>query len=194
MLDTVAYQEKAEHATHAAAHGGKHAALLIAVLAAALAVSEQQGKKAEIAVQENSILAADAWSQYQAKSIRSTLAQDLERLAGTLDQPSQPDRLAARQDVRRQLQADRVHYETDAQDGKTAIAARAHAFETTRQEQLERTHTYDNAAAALELGIVLATASVVTLSRPLIRFACVLGVVGVVLGLLGAIAPSLGAF
>jgi hypothetical protein len=194
MLDTVAYQEKAEHATHAAGHGSKHAALLIAVLAAALAVSEQQGKKAEIAVQENSILAADAWNQYQAKSIRSALAEDLQRLGATLDTPAQPDRAAARSAFLRQLETDHVHYETDPKDGKSAIAVRARVFETVRQEQLERTHTYDNAAAALELGIVLATASVVTLSRPLLRLAGGLGVVGVVLGVLGLLAPSLGAF
>jgi hypothetical protein len=194
MLDTVAYQEKAEHAAHAAEHGSKRAALLIALLAAALAVSEQQAKKAEIAVQENAILAADAWSQYQAKSIRSVLAQDLERLGTTLDTPSQPDRAAARQAILHQFEADQTHYESDPKDGKAAIAVRARAFEAAREVQLERTHTYDNGAAALELGIVLATASVVTLSRPLLRIAGVLGVVGVLLGILGFLAPSLGAF
>lgn len=194
MLDTVDYQEKAEHVTHAAGHGSKRAALLIALLAAALAISEQQAKKAEIAVQEDAVLAADAWSQYQAKSIRSALAQDLERLGSTLDTPSQPDRAAARQTILRQLEADQAHYETDPKDGKAAIAVRARSFETSREQQLERTHTYDNAAAALELGIVLATASVVTLSRPLLGIACGLGVLGVVLGVLGFLAPALGAF
>ena len=62
--------EQQEHAEHAAGHGNKRAALLIAVLAAGLAICEQQGKHAEIAVQENAILTADAWAQYQAKSIR----------------------------------------------------------------------------------------------------------------------------
>jgi hypothetical protein len=194
MHEAVAHHENAEHAAHAATQGGKRAALIIALLAAALALSEQQAKKAEIAVQENSILAADAWSQYQAKSIRAAMAQDLEQLGATLEQPMQAELVAARQGVLRQLKADQMHYETDGKDGKTAIATRATAFETAREHALERAHSYDNAAAALELGIVLATASVVTLSRPLVRLACALGMAGVALSVLGAVAPSLGAF
>jgi Domain of unknown function (DUF4337) len=185
--------EHQEHAEHAATHGNKRAALLIAVLAAALAICEQQGKHAEIAVQEQAILTADAWAQYQAKSIRAAVAQDIERLASTLDRPTDADLIATRMGVLKQLQSDQVHYDTDAKDGKEAIAARARAFDAARQDALERDHTYDNAAAALELGIVLATASVITASKLLIRFAFVLGGIGIVLGVLGVLAPSLGA-
>jgi hypothetical protein len=194
MHEAVAHHENAEHTAHAATQGGKRAALIIALLAAALALSEQQAKKAEIAVQENSILAADSWGQYQAKSIRAAMAQDLEQLGATLEQPMQAELVAARQGVLHQFRADRIRYETDDKDGKAAIATRAQAFEAAREHALECAHSFDNAAAALELGIVLATASVVTLSRPLIRFACVLGMAGVVLSVLGAVAPSLGAF
>jgi len=185
--------EHQEHAEHAATHGNKRAALLIAVLAAALAICEQQGKHAEIAVQEQAILTADAWAQYQAKSIRAAVAQDIERLASTLDRPTDADLIATRTDVLKQLQSDQVHYDTDAKDGKEAIAVRARAFDAARQEALERDHSYDNAAAALELGIVLATASVITASKLLIRFAFVLGGIGIVIGILGFVAPSLGA-
>jgi Domain of unknown function (DUF4337) len=185
--------EHQEHAEHAAVHGNKRAALLIAILAAALALCEQQGKHAEIAVQEQAILTADAWAQYQAKSIRAAVAQDIQRLASTLNPPVDADLIATRVNVLKQLQSDQMHYETDPQDGKAAIAARARAFDAARQESLERDHSFDNAAAALELGIVLATASVITASKLLIRFAFVLGGVGIVLGVLGAVAPSLGA-
>ena len=185
--------EHQEHAEHAAVHGNKRAALLIAVLAASLAICEQQGKHAEIAVQEQAILTADAWAQYQAKSIRAAVAQDFERLVTTLDRPVDADMIAARTGVLKQLKSDQVHYETDTKDGKEAIAARAQAFDAARQEALERNHSYDNSAAALELGIVLATASVITASKLLIRFAFVLGGVGIVLGVLGFVAPTLGA-
>jgi hypothetical protein len=185
--------EHQEHAEHAAVHGNKRAALLIAVLAAALAICEQQAKKAEIAVQEQAILTADAWTQYQAKSIRAAVAQDLQRLATILDPPTDAGLIATRASVLKELRTDQVHYETDAKDGKEAIAARAQAFDVQRQESLERSHSFDNAAAALELGIVLATASVITASKLLIRFAVVLGAIGIVLGVLGAVAPSLGA-
>lgn len=184
--------EHQEHAEHAAVHGSKKAALLIAVLAAGLAICEQQAKHAEIAVQENAILTADAWAQYQAKSIRAAIAQDIARLGATLDRPVQPDMIAMRANLLHQLQDDQVHYEKDAQDGKEAIAERARGFDEVRQYELERDHTFDNAAAALELGIVLATASVITMSKLLLRFGFVLGGLGLVLGVLGWVAPALG--
>jgi hypothetical protein len=186
--------EHHEHAEHAAEHGAKGAALLVAVLAALLAVVEVQAKHAEILVQENSISAADSWSQYQAKSIRQAVARDIARLAETMDVPGQPDRAVGRQALLQALQQDQVRYEKDPRDGKDAIAARAHAFEAARDRTLERAHAFDNASAALELGIVLATASAITASRMLIQLALGLGAAGVVLALLAVFAPALGAF
>jgi hypothetical protein len=193
-MTTIQTLEHNEHAQHAAEHGGKRAALLIAVLAALLALVEVQAKHAEILVDEDSVAAADSWSQYQAKSIRQAVARDLERLTTTLDVPSQPDRAAARQELLKALQEDQERYEKDPKDGKQSIARRAHAFEEARDRTLERAHTFDNAAAALELGIVLATASAITASSMLIRIALGLGVAGIVLGVLGLTAPSLAAF
>jgi hypothetical protein len=186
--------EHQEHADHAAEHGNKRAALLIAVLAALLAICEQQAKRADIAVEENAILAADSWAEYQAKSIRAAMARDLERLGTSLDTPAAPDRASLRAEVLKQLESDRAHYEHDPQTGKEAIATRARGYETVRQESLERAHTFDNSAAALELGIVLATASVITSSKLLIRFAVVMGVIGVVLGVMAVIRPELVVF
>lgn len=193
-LEHAEHDAHAEHAEHAAPPNNKRAALLIAVLAAILAISEQQAKRADIAVEENGILAADTWNEYQAKSVRSAVAHDLERFATTLDAPTQSDRVTLRAGFLQQLRADQEHYEKDAATGKSALAVRAHDYETRRQENLERAHTYDNAGAALELGIVLATASVITASTLLLRFAYVMGAAGVVLSLFGAIAPALVVF
>jgi hypothetical protein len=186
--------EHHEHAGHAAEHGAKGAALLVAVLAALLALVEVQAKHAEILVEESSISAADSWSQYQAKSIRQAVARDISRLAATLDTPTQTDRANDRATLLQALRDDQDRYEKDPKDGKAAIAARAHAFEAARDHTLERAHSFDNAAAALELGIVLATASAITASRMLIRLAMGLGVAGVVIGLLAFWAPELAAF
>jgi len=186
--------EHAEHAEHAAHQGNKNAALLIAVLAAALAICEQQAKRAEISVEANAVLAADTWNEYQAKSVRSAMAQDLERVASTLDPPAEPERAAQREDTLKRLRSDREHYENDPKTGKDALAKRAHAFEEVRDHSLERAHTYDNSAAALELGIVLSTASVITNARMLLGFAALMGAVGVILGIFGAVAPELVVF
>jgi hypothetical protein len=186
--------EHQEHAQHAAGHGSKNAALLIAVLAALLALVEVQAKHAEIQVEEDSVSAADTWSQYQGKSIRQAIAHDLQRLIGTLDIPTAPDRLAVRQDLEKSLADDQQRYEKDPKDGKQAIARRAHELESARDETLERAHGFDNASASLELGIVLATASAITASKMLIRLALGLGVAGVALAICAHVAPSLAAF
>ena len=91
MYKTLEHHEHAEHLAEAEHGGGKHApaegvahsqsnrmaALLVAVLAAALAVTEQGAKHAEIRVQQNAIYATDAWAQYQAKSTRGTFSKDI---------------------------------------------------------------------------------------------------------------------
>jgi hypothetical protein len=186
--------ENHERAHHAAGEGAKTAALLVAGLAAILAVCEQQAKHAEIKVQANGILAADAWSQYQAKSTRQLMSRDLADVLTTLDPPTDPALADRRSALGKRFLLDAEKFQKDPSDGKDAIAERAHHFEELREESLERSHTYDNAAACLELGIVLSTASAITASTLLIRFAMLMGAAGIVLGVLGATFPSLGAF
>jgi hypothetical protein len=186
--------EHTEHAQHAAEHGSKHAALIVAVLAALLAVTEQQARHAEIAVYANGILAADSWSQYQAKSTRQLISENLSRMLAVSDPASDPALADRRAALVKAMADDAVRFVKDPKDGKEAIAARAHGFEEIRGEALERSHTFDNAAAAFELGIVLATASAITMSTLLIRFSLLMGGVGLVLGVLGLVAPNLGAF
>jgi Domain of unknown function (DUF4337) len=88
--------EQHEHATHAAEHGSKRAALLIAALAAVLAICEQQGKLAEMSVAQNSLNAVDSWAQYQAKSVRATVARDIATLERTLGPAATAGQEAAR--------------------------------------------------------------------------------------------------
>ena len=191
MHETLEHQE---HAEHAAEHGSKRAALVIAVLAACLAISEQQAKHADIGVVKNAVLAANSWSEYQAKSIRAAMAQDLQRLAGSMDTPMQAEKVGLREKELKQLQTDQDHYEHDKETGKQAIALRARAFDEARDTNTERAHSFDNAAAALELGIVLASASVITSSRHLLHFAYLMGSIGVVLAVAAATAPGLLVF
>lgn len=194
MSGAVETLERHEHAEHAAEHGGKHAALVVAVLAALLALATVRAKQAELSVQSNLIAAADAWNQYQAKSIRSAIARDLERLTTTLDRPADPTLAAKRVALISTLQSDQKHYDSDPKDGKEAISARARGFERARDRSIEEFHAFDNVTAALELGIVLATASAITHSRMLIRIALALGAFAIVLAALGLTEPSLAAF
>ncbi len=186
--------EHAEHAEHTASHGSKHAALIVAVLAALLAVTEQQARHAEIAVNTNGILAADAWDQYQAKSTRQLISDNMSRMLAVSEPSADPALADRRKALIKAMEDDSVRFAKDPKDGKDAIGVRARAYERVRGEALERSHTFDNAAAAFELGIVLATASAITISGLLIRFSLLMGVVGLVLGVLGLVAPELGAF
>jgi hypothetical protein len=186
--------EHTEHAEHAAHSGNKGAALLIAAMAALLAVIEQQASHAEIRANINGIFAADAWSQFQGKSTRQTVADDLSQALSVLDSGTDPDATAKRLALAKKLQDDSKRYAHDPQDGKDAIVNRAHGFEEVRNHALEQAHSFDNAAASLQLGIVLATASVIANSTALIRFALVMGCLGLALGLLGIVRPEWGAF
>ena len=213
MLKSLEHSEHAEHLVHAgheAGHGqghephedlhagkghfggGQQAALLVAVLAAMLAVTEQGAKHAEIRVEENSILAADSWSQFQGKSTRATLSKDMSDLISALDVAA-PEVMARRAKVLESLKQDRERYELDPKDGKEAIAERAKAFEEQREYALEQTHSYHNGAAGMELGIVLATASAIIQSRMLIWLALAIGTMGLVFAILGLTAPEVGA-
>lgn len=185
--------EHHEHAGHAAEHGNKRAALLVAILAALLAISEQGSKHAEIRVSENSIAAADAWTQYQGKSIRQAMAHDLAELGATLEPVQGEAGATARKAMLDRLAQEQTHYEQDPGDGKQAVAKRAHAFEEARDAAEQRTHSYDNAAAAFELGIVLTTVSVIATSELLLMIAIGLGGIGLVFTLLGWLAPAYGA-
>ena len=186
--------EHHEHASHAFEHGAKAAAITVAVLAALLAVSEQQAKHADIKVQTSGILAADAWSQYQAKSIRQLVSLDMAAMLSALGEPTDVAFADRRTAVIKRFNDDAEHFAKDPKDGKDAIAKRAREFEEERDNSLERAHTFDNAAAAFELGIVLATASAITVAKPLFRFSLVMGTIGLVLAILGWTAPEWGAF
>jgi hypothetical protein len=208
MYKNLEHHEHAEHLAHEdAGHGGgshghgeqaEHgyrnqlAALLVAFLAAGLAVTEQGAKHAEIRVQENSIFAADAWAQYQAKSTRGTFSKDISDLISVLN-PAEPAIIDRRNALLDRLKQDQQRFEQDPKDGKAAISARAHEFEEQRDYSLEQTHAYHNGAAMMELGIVLTTASAILRSRLLILMGLGLGIVGTGFALLGFLAPEYGA-
>lgn len=183
--------EQHEHAEHAAEDGRRTSALLIAVLAAGLAFADQGGQHAQTRMSANAIAAADLWAQYQAKSIRANQSKALADMTALL--PTSAD-TAARDALAARLRADVAHFENDPKTGKDAIAAQARKLEAERDAAHERLEAYDNAAAALQLAIVLVTASVITRSRLLVIGGAALGVVGGALAVLGLTAPEYASF
>src|SRR4051794_3370218 len=179
MHETLEHHEHAEHIAQGHdAHAmppvdrrfNQMAALLVAILAAGLAITEQGAKQAEIRVQQSAIAATDAWAQYQAKSTRGTLTKDLAGVLSVLGS-TDPATMERRDRLIAQFNQEQDRFENDPKDGKAAIATRARGLEAERDHAMEETHAYHNGAASMELGIVLSTASAITRARPLLLMA-----------------------
>lgn len=186
MSETLETQEHAEHAAH---KGRKYTALLIAVLAAGLAFCEQGAQHADTRMTESSVAATDAWAEYQAKSIRANEARDFAAMAAIL-----PADAGAASALAARFQADAEHFEGDAKTGKGAIADHARALEAERDHAHLKLESFDNAAAALQLGIVLVTASIITDMAALTAGGALLGLIGAGFALLALFNPALGAW
>src|ERR1700761_969827 len=83
-------QEHLEHSTHNS-KGHARAAIIIAVMAAALALTEFAAKDAQTDYLTNHIAASDTWSQYQGKSVRRTTLLSEADLLASLPTASTPE-------------------------------------------------------------------------------------------------------
>ncbi len=187
MSETLEMHEHAEHAAHS---GRRHTALLIAVLAAGLAFCEQGAQHAQTHLSESAVAAADVWAEYQAKSTRANETRGLAAIAALLPSLSPNDHAT----LQAKFAQDVERFENDPKSGKAALAAHARALEAERDAAHLRLDAFDNAAAALQLGIVLTTASAITGSLMLVWGGVLLGGLGAALALLGLADPALASF
>jgi hypothetical protein len=184
--------EHAEHAEHAGHSGNKKIALLISVLALFLALSEMGGKSVQTEAVTENVLANDLWAFFQAKTIRmtvlSTAAEQMQIEADRASDPILRDRLLGKI---AEWKNNIARYDDDAKsnEGRKQLMARAQAAEHKRDELLGRYHNFEFASAALQIGIVLASAEVITSMAILGWFAGLAGVVGVGFAALGAWFP-----
>ena len=184
--------EKIEEAAHG--YRNKRIAILIAVLAALLAVTDTGGKSAQNAYMAYNIEAANLWAFFQAKTVRMTTVRTAaELLAATVPEGLPPARA---QVVEAQLAqwkstAERYDSEPSTGEGRQQLAERTKASEAERDHALAAYHRFEYGAAAFQLAIVLASASLVTGVTFLSFTAGSLGVVGTLLALLGWLTPTL---
>jgi hypothetical protein len=202
-----AVQHHVEHEVkHRRSHGdgghdgsadfNKRVALLIAVLALGLAFSETLGKSAQTAALNFEIEASNLWNFFQAKNIRRTSTViAAERAKLDLAAAADPAHKAA---LQKQIDewsktAARYRSEPEAADGKgegtVELARRAVEEQTRRDESLAKYHHYELASAAFQIGIVLASATVITGMVMLGYAAAGLGVVALAFMAIGLIAP-----
>jgi hypothetical protein len=183
--------ERLEHA-EPAAHRDKKIALLISVIALLLAFSETLGKGAQTEALSLNIKASDTWNFFQAKTIRQTslrIAADAMALEANV-----PASAAAKAALAKQIDAWRqtaARYESDPaeKDGRKELRALAERYERERDTFLARYHHYEFASAAFQIGIVLASASVITRMAALTWAAGGVGVLGIAFMGIGLLAP-----
>ncbi|MDA9436154.1 DUF4337 domain-containing protein [Bradyrhizobium sp. CCBAU 51627] len=185
--------EHAEHAEHASGEN-KKIALLIAVLALFLAISETLGKGAQTESISKNVEAANLWAFFQAKSVRRTVVQTAaEQGKLTLGSASDDAMKAA---VQKQIDdwtktAQRYRSEPDTGEGTEQLAERAKHAEHERDEATAKYHHFELASAAFQIGIVLASATIITGMIALAYVGGLLTLAGIVMTGLGLWWPHL---
>lgn len=161
---------------HGDHHGGnKGIALLISLLALVLAFSETLGKSAQTNALALNIEASNLWNFFQAKTIRQTVL----RTAAEQTAIDAKGEAASKQVEAWRKTAQRYQTEPETGEGRDELAARAKAAEKKRDASMAAYHHYEVASAAVQIAIVLASASIIAEIAALVWIAGGLGLVGI---------------
>jgi hypothetical protein len=185
--------EHAEHAEHASGEN-KKIALLIAVIALFLALSETLGKGAQTEAISKNVEASNLWAFFQAKSIRRTTVQ-VAAEQGKISLGSAADD-ATKVALQKQIEdwqktAARYRSEPETGEGTEQLAARAKHAEHERDEAAAKYHHFEIASAAFQIAIVLASATIITGIIALSWISGLLTLAGIAITALGLYAPHL---
>src|SRR5215216_7287861 len=171
----------------------KRIALLVAVLAALLAISEMGGKSSQTNALSSHIDASNLWTFFQAKTIRqTTMRTAAEEAEATFKDNAQgmPAAMKAQTERWRQT-AQRYESEPETGEGRKELMARAKVKEEQRTKSLAAYHMFEYASAAFQLAIVLAGAAALTTVMWLTFVSVGPGVLGATLTVLAFVAPTL---
>jgi len=186
--------EHEEGAKKGGGHGGhdgghdsqnKKIALVISLLALILAFSETFGKSAQTEALNLQIEASNLWNFMQAKTVRRTFTQVVREAAiieeATAENPARKAGLT-KQIGEWKKNEDRYRSEPEAGNGKgegsVELMRRALQKEKERDLYFNKYHYFEFASAALQIGIVLCSAAVITSMIVLVWIAGGLGVIG----------------
>src|SRR3954470_8000218 len=172
---------------HGDHHGGnKRVALLISLLALVLAFAETLGKAAQTNALASNIEASNLWAFFQAKTIRQTVL----RTAAEEVEAGNTSEAAKKQAAKWKDTAQRYQSEPETNEGRDQLAARAKAAEKKRDTSMAAYHHYELASAAVQIAIVLASASIITSMVALVWGAGVLGLLGIAFCVIGFFFPT----
>lgn len=185
--------EHAEHAEHASS-SNRNIALLIAVIALFLALSEMLGKGAQTLSISKNVEASNLWAFFQAKSIRRTQIQTAAEqgklaLGTTTDEAAKA--ALAKQIDNWEKTAARYRNEPETGEGSEQLAKRAKEAEAARDVATDKYHHYEYASAMFQIAIVLASATIITGMIALAWVSGILAIGGIVITVLGLYSPHL---
>jgi cation transport ATPase len=185
--------EQADHAKEASEEN-RNIALLIAVIALCLALSETLGKGAQTESISKNVEASNLWAFFQAKTIRRTTVQTAAEQA-KLSLSAAPDD-ATKAAVQKQIDdwqktAARYRSEPSTHEGTEELAERAKHAEEERNLATEKYHHFEIASAAFQIAIVLASATIITGMIWLAWISGVLTLAGIAVTALGIFNPHL---
>lgn len=185
--------EHAEHAEHASGEN-KKIALLIAVIALCLALSETLGKGAQTESISKNVEASNLWAFFQAKSIRRTAVQTAAE-QGKLNLATTADE-TAKAALQKQIDdwqktAARYRSEPETGEGSEQLSERAKHAEHERDEATAKYHHFELASAAFQIAIVLASATIITGIAALVWVSGLVTLAGIAMTLLGLFQPHL---
>jgi hypothetical protein len=184
--------EQADQAKEASSENRK-IALLIAVIALCLALSETLGKGAQTESISKNVEASNLWAFFQAKSIRRTVVQtaaDQSKLSiGTSDDGAKA--ALQKQIDEWQKTAARYRSEPETGEGQEQLSERAKHAEEERDLAEAKYHHFELASAAFQIGIVLASATIITGMVVLAWISGLLALAGIAFTALGIFMPHL---
>ena len=183
--------EQADHAKEASEEN-RNIALLIAVIALCLALSETLGKGAQTESISKNVEASNLWAFFQAKSIRHTAVQTAAEqtklgLGGFTDETAK----AAAQKQIDDWQKTAARYRSDPKsgEGQEQLSERAKHSEEQRDLATEKYHHFEVASAAFQIAIVLASATIITGMIALAWISGLLTIAGLGMTVLGVWLP-----
>ena len=184
--------EQADQAKEASSEN-KRIALLIAVIALCLALSETLGKGAQTESISKNVEASNLWAFFQAKSIRHTVVQtaaDQSKLGlGTGDDVAKA--AAQKQIDAWEKTAARYRSDPKSGEGQAELSERAKHAEEERDLATAKYHHFEIASAAFQIAIVLASATIITGIVVLAWISGILTLAGIVITALGIFQPHL---
>jgi hypothetical protein len=184
--------EQADHAKEASEEN-RNIALLIAIIALCLALSETLGKGAQTETIAKNVEASNLWAFFQAKTIRRTVVQTAaEQSKLELGAISDDTKAALQKQIDEwQKTAARYRSEPETHEGTEQLAERAKVAEEERDLATAKYHHFELASAAFQIAIVLASATIITGMIALAWISGILTLAGIAFTALGIFVPHL---